>query len=79
MVGWGAPEERRSEHKKLDAAGYVQLHAGDVRGEIGAEERDGVGNVLWLARQMLRPRSWGYDALRSLPVNLAKGFGGPVQ
>src|SRR3954447_5208623 len=37
------------EGKELDSTADVQLHAGDVRGEIRAEEGDRVGDVLRLA------------------------------
>src|SRR4051812_46991798 len=39
-----------SEHEKLDAARDVELDAGDVRGEVGAKERDRVRDLLGLAR-----------------------------
>src|SRR3954451_19605728 len=39
----------RSEDEELDAAGDVQLDAGDVPGEVGAEPGDRVGDVLRLA------------------------------
>ena len=41
-----------SEHEQFDAAGHVQLDAGDVGGQVGAEERDRVGDVLRLARAL---------------------------
>jgi hypothetical protein len=39
----------------------LRLNAGRLYREMAAELM--ARNVLWLARQMLRPRSWGYDAL----------------
>src|SRR3954452_9636138 len=39
----------RSDDEELDAAGDVQLDAGDVPGEVGAEPGDRVGDVLRLA------------------------------
>ena len=38
-------EITKLEGEELDAAGDVELHAGDVRGEVGAEEGDRVGDV----------------------------------
>ena len=38
-----------SGHEQLDAAGDVERDAGHVGGEVGAEERDRVGDVLRLA------------------------------
>ena len=37
------------EHKQLDAAAHVQLDARDVARQVGAEERDRVGDVLRVA------------------------------
>src|SRR3954454_137226 len=47
-------EELPLEDEKLDAARDVELDAGDVRGEVGAEERDGVRDLLGLPRTAKR-------------------------
>src|SRR5258706_465573 len=46
------------EHEQLDAAGDVELDAGHVRGEVGAEKGDRVRDVLRLPRP-LEDRSVG--------------------
>ena len=47
--GPGCPRGSVSEDEQLDAAGDVELDAGDVAREVGAEERDRVRDVVGLA------------------------------
>src|SRR5579864_7798761 len=70
-VGWypGAPLE----DEELDAAGDVELDAGDVRGEVGAEEGDRVRDLLRLTRP---PEGGaGDDPLVHLGVRHVEGLG----
>src|SRR4029077_5371196 len=61
------------EGEELDAAGDVELDAGDVRGEVGAEEGDRVRDLL----RLTRPLEGGSrdDPLVHLRVRHVEGLG----